>query len=287
MKSKLNSLILLVIAALTFGALPVSADLWYVDGSASGNGTSWAQAFETIAEAVAAAADTGDEIWVKAGIYAISSQIQIDKNVGIYGGFAGNETERSQRDWVNNITIIDGQDTTRILKLTDEPIIDGFTLTRGYYEVTEAIGGGGAVYMGGIGALDKTARIRNCIISDNTAQANPIGTEGFKGGGAIYIGTGNPIFTNCLITNNSTNAYGGAANFYGGSPRFNNCTISKNTALKGGGLYLQGVDTFLNAQFYNCIVRGNIGTSDANDVEVKAGGDDPVGNNNCSSVAIG
>jgi hypothetical protein len=76
-------------------------------------------------------------------------------------------------------------------------------------------------------------------------------------------------------------------NIYSGSPDFINCTISKNTALKGGGLYLQGNDTVIEAQFYNCIVWGNTGTSEGNDLDVKLGGDDPQGSNNCSSVPIG
>ena len=266
MKSKSSLFILFVMAALTLLAVPVWASVYYVDGTTGGNGTSWPQAFETIANAVTAA-EPGDEIWVKAGTYAISSQIQVDKAVGIYGGFAGDETERSQRDWAGNTTTIDGQDSTRILLITKEPTIDGFTLTNGRSSVGW---GGGAVSIGGLGSQDKTATISNCIISGNTAYANSI--SAYKGGGAIFVELGDPVFVNCLITNNSTNAYGGAVNMYSGSPEFINCTISKNTALEGGGLYLQGVGTTLDAEFYNCIVWGNTGTSSANDVKVKSGG---------------
>jgi len=287
MKSLSNLITLLVIAALTLLAGPTSAATWYVDGTASGDGTSWAQGFETIAEAIADA-NAPDEIWVKAGTYAISSQMLVDEAIGIYGGFAGDETQRSQRDWANNATTIDGQNSVRILQISDESTIDGFTLVNGYYDTsTDTEFGGGAIYVAGSGGGDKTAHVSNCTISNNTIYANPIGTEGFMGGGAIYVGTGNPVFVNCLITNNTTNAYGGAANMYSGSPEFINCTISKNTALKGGGLYLQGVGTTLDAQLYNCIVSGNTGTIDANDLKVKLNGDPPQGNNNCSSVQIG
>lgn len=288
MKSRTSLFMLLAVAALTFVSSPAAAvvDVYYVDGENGedpNNGLSWETAKATIQEAIDTA-DPCDEIWIKAGTYYISSQIQVDKAVGIYGGFAGDENLRSERDWAANTTTIDGQNNTRILQTADEPIIDGFTLINGYYEVATSVGGGGAVYITGWG---KTARISNCIISDNTVYADPIGTEGFQGGGAIYVGTGNSVFVNCLITNNSTNAYGGGVNLYSGSPDFINCTISKNTALKGGGLYLQGVDTILNAEFYNCIVRANTGTVDANDLKVKAGGDEPQGGNNCSSVQIG
>jgi len=162
MNNKSNLFILLVTAALTLLAGSASAAVWYVDGTTSGDGTSWTEGFNTIAEAITVAS-VGDEIWVKGGTYAITSQIQVGKAVGIYGGFAGDESERSQRDWANNVTTIDGQDTTAILKITDEPTVDGFTLTNGYNTVDW---GGGAVY---IASWGKTPRISNCIISNNTA----------------------------------------------------------------------------------------------------------------------
>ena len=283
MKNLSNLITLLVVAALTLLTGPASAATWYVDGTASGDGTSWAQGFETIAEAIADA-NAPDEIWVKAGTYAISSQIQVDEAIGIYGGFAGDENLRSQRDWVNNTTTIDGQGIDRILRITDEPTIDGFTLTNGYFTGSF---GGGAVLIGGAASWLKTARISNCIMSGNYADVDPVGGEGVSGGGAIYVGLGDPIFVNCLIINNATNAYGGAANLYGGSPEFVNCTISKNTALKGGGLCVQGVDRPVDVQLNNCIVSGNTGTIDANDVFVRVNGEPPQGSNNCSSVEIG
>jgi hypothetical protein len=287
MRSRTSLFMLLAVVALTLLSGPVSAAVvYYVDGENGedpNDGLSWDTAKATIQAAFDTAAPD-DEIWVKAGTYAITSQIQVNKSVGIYGGFAGDETERSQRDWAGNTTTINGQDSTRILQITEEPTIDGFTLTNGRSSVGW---GGGAVSIGGLGSRDKTATISNCIISGNTAYANPIGAEAYKGGGAIFVELGDPVFVNCLITNNSTNAYGGATNLYGGSPQFTNCTISKNTALMGGGLYLQGVYTVLNARFYNCIVSGNTGTTDANDVKVKSGGDEPQGSNNCCSVQIG
>ncbi len=259
------------------------ATVIYVKQGGTGSGTSWADAYGDLQDALDDAG-SGDEIWVKAGTYAISAEIQVNKPIGIYGGFAGSEIERIQRDWANNTTTIDGQGITRIFRITDEPTIDGFTLTNGYY--TGALGGG-AIFIGGVSSWLKTVRISNCIISGNTAYANPIGPEGFRGGGAIHIGIGDPLFMNCLIINNSTNAYGGGVNVYSGSPQFINCTISKNTALMGGGVYMQGRDTVIDAQFYNCIISGNTGTIDANDLKVIANGDPPQGSNNCSSVQIG
>lgn len=114
------------------GQLPVTA-------------TNWAEGFETIAEAIADA-NALDEIWVKAGTYAISSQIQVDEAIGIYGGFAGDEIQRSQRDWINNTTIIDGQGTTAILNIADEPIFDGLSLINGYSDKPRQQTAGAKVY---------------------------------------------------------------------------------------------------------------------------------------------
>ena len=63
----------------------------------SGCGDSWAAAFKTIQAAVDAAFD-GQEIWVKAGTYSLSSEIAVNKAIGIYGGFAGTETQRDQSE---------------------------------------------------------------------------------------------------------------------------------------------------------------------------------------------
>jgi len=83
-----------------------SGALWYVNGdiSTSGDGANWNTAFLTIQEAVSTASE-GDEIWVKKGTYLLSSQINVGKAAGIYGGFSGNETQREQRDWERNLSI--------------------------------------------------------------------------------------------------------------------------------------------------------------------------------------
>ncbi|MEA3361199.1 MAG: hypothetical protein U9R17_17580 [Thermodesulfobacteriota bacterium] len=110
-----------------------SAENWYVNGDigTSGNGTTWSEAFPTIQDAVDAASED-DEIWVKKGTYLLSAQINVDKTVGIYGGFAGDEIQRSQRDWANNVTTIDGQDSVyHCFYITANATIDGLTITRG------------------------------------------------------------------------------------------------------------------------------------------------------------
>ena len=99
-----------------------------------------------IQSAINAAADN-DEIWVEQGTYALTAMINVNKKVAIYGGFTGSETARSQRDWVTNVTTVDGQNTVGCFYTTVDATIDGFTITRGY--------------KGGSGDVDKGAGILN------------------------------------------------------------------------------------------------------------------------------
>ena len=48
----------------------------------------------------------GDQVWVAAGTYV--GCITLKAGVALYGGFAGRETDLSQRDWTANVTILDG-----------------------------------------------------------------------------------------------------------------------------------------------------------------------------------
>ena len=59
-------------------------------------------------------AASGDEVWVAAGTYkptgGADQTISFNPPAGvkIYGGFAGTETSRGQRDWITNKTILSG-----------------------------------------------------------------------------------------------------------------------------------------------------------------------------------
>lgn len=105
--------------------------IWYVDNTvaSSGDGTNWSQAFKTIKEAVDSAS-RGDEIWVKMGTYLLASRIVVNEAICIYGGFAGWEGQRDQRDWETNVTTVDGQGSVGCFTFAASAIIDGFTITK-------------------------------------------------------------------------------------------------------------------------------------------------------------
>jgi len=87
-----------------------TASVIYVStsGSDSNNGLSWANAKQTVGAGLGAAFSV-DEVWVKAGTY--HGLVTLKNGVGLYGGFNGTETARSQRNWSQNVTILDGKDT--------------------------------------------------------------------------------------------------------------------------------------------------------------------------------
>ncbi len=120
-----------IIALLMGYTASAHANVYYVkQGSASGNGSSWANAFNNLDSALTAVKNDGqvDQIWVARGtykpsvIYAPNSfaggaygistpnlkTFDLPSNVSIYGGFIGTETSLSARNRDANPTIFSG-----------------------------------------------------------------------------------------------------------------------------------------------------------------------------------
>ena len=107
---------------------------------------SWANAC-TLQTALTSAV-SGDEIWVAAGTYKPttgtdrSATFQLKNGVAIYGGFAGTETARDQRNPVANLTILSGDidnNDSQTPIITDLTTVTGNT-TNSYHVVTGATG---------------------------------------------------------------------------------------------------------------------------------------------------
>src|SRR5688500_9078924 len=99
---------------LLFSLNAISQTTYFVNDNASGasNGSSLIDAFNELQDALTAAV-SGDQIWVAAGIYYPddgegltndnqSHSFHLKNGLAIYGGFAGSETQLSERNITSN-----------------------------------------------------------------------------------------------------------------------------------------------------------------------------------------
>ncbi len=198
-------------------------------GNDSSDGTSWATALRTIsrAQVIIAADEEFHDVWVADGVCADTSTIHNPARVSLYGGFAGNETDLSQRDWAAHPTIIDGENTRRCV--SNGGILDGFFITNG----RAANDAGGGIFNSG--------SVINCMIYNNTA---------LRFGGGIYS-TGS--VTNCAVYGNTVEFNGSGIRQEGGS--VTNCTVYGNTGTSQQSPS-GGIDSYWGS-ITNCIAWGN------------------------------
>jgi predicted outer membrane repeat protein len=235
----------------------------YVKPGGTGNGLSWATAMGSLQAAIDEAI-YGDEIWIAAGTYKPTTttdrtiSFNIKNGVAIYGGFAGNETMISQRNWVNNLTILSGDigvtgndtdNSNNVVKafgqasapLDNTTRIDGLIIEKGYANTyNNGKGDGGA----GANLSYASPIIANTVFRNNIA-AYP--------GGAVYAENSNSVVANTLFLSNKSNSYGGAV-YTLSALTFTHCTFTNNRSeIDGGALY----STQATSIFTNSIAWGN------------------------------
>ncbi|UCG16714.1 MAG: SBBP repeat-containing protein, partial [Phycisphaerales bacterium] len=270
----------------------------YVDDSATGlnGGTSWADAYLDLQDALAEAnANCAvSEIWVAAGTYKPEPDggtgnpdlsFEMVDGVALYGGFAGGETDLSQRPLDPDPFTIDpavdsvlsgdigvsgdpSDNSYHVVKadnISSNGILDGFTVTAGYAFGWGPDSHGGGMVIGG----DPT--VVNCTFRGNKAGFG----YGDGYGGGMYISTGSPTVVNCTFSNNEAYHDGGGMYIYGGDPTVVNCTFSNNEAYHdGGGMYNKYGDTTV----VNCTSWLNSAGSLGNGMYTYTGGEPTVTN---------
>jgi len=192
--------------AVDMGADESDSTLWTVqpifirvspNGQDKNDGSSWALAKRTVQAGVDAASEAGGEVWVAAGTY--SEHVVLRQFAYLYGGFAGNEAARVDRNWTVNRSILDGSGTSRVVDCGNGSrmmTLDGFTVRNG---------------ADGIVCYASSPSIVNNIISGNTSEgimcasslASPsIMYNNIVGNGSygIYCATSSPLIANNLIT---------------------------------------------------------------------------------------
>lgn len=234
--------------------------VYHVTTTGVGTGETWAAASSNLV-GILAAAQTSDEVWVRAGVYRASSgtdetaTFAISAGVGLYGGFAGGETALSARDWTVNRTTLSGDlgggnRTRNIVSISGTGSqVDGFIIRDAAADAGSAPGNAG----GGIRVTATTAVIQNCVITDNGAS--------YAGGGLFFAGNGSMQVHNCLFLNNSASTSGGGIAMENGTNSaytyISNSTFVGNSAPNGSAFENHGLT--YPPLLVNCLMWGNTG----------------------------
>lgn len=264
----------------------------YVDINATGtnDGTSWTNAFNKLSDALMSAS-YGDEIWVAEGIYKpelildLNSDggsdlreavFNIPNGVALYGGFAGNEMNREERNWSENITILSGDidnndlngDGNYIAETTDDLVgnnayhiiytgnvtsstrLDGFIVTGGNANISSPADAFDPNLDGG-GWYNKISASENSS-SPSIFNTSFYGNYASSEGGALYNrggieGAENLLhIENCFFSKNKSNNTAGAIYFGSFTPgnyaaKIFNCQFIENESYRrGGAIYMVG-----------------------------------------------
>lgn len=251
----------------------------HVDGSsAGGDGTAWSGAWPDLRDAVFTSSQpcgSATEVWVAAGTYYpdrgrgkrwMSFEFGTGQS-GVFGGFIGNESHKTQRDWSANPTILSGD-----LNADDLP---GFgNMSENSYHVVHVPRGGG-----------KRTVLDGFRIQGGNANQSVYPHDA---GGGLRVEGGAPTVRNAVFEANSA-LFGGGVNLYycPDQIRLVNVEFLANRATIQGG----AIQTFRaeRLQVFNCRFTDNEAKFEGGGVAINQGavemefcnfGDNSAGENN-------
>ena len=285
------------IGAYEFQKIPTGR-IRYVKKGGTGDGSSWDNASGDLQKMIDELANNNPqklagEVWVAAGTYVPQSQLisgtaysasfRMCDGISVYGGFAGTETTKQDRQkgtmpWdYTNETILEGayydhanlQWNNNKWTLTSDSrhvvwfapmanegafgrvtILDGVTIQGGYAQGGTGLDDfktdrGAGVYMDGANAY-----LTNCIVKENYATGN---------GGGVYLKDGR--VETSFIYNNNADADGGAV-YVDNRGLVLRSMLANNSAHNGAGAYLHNEEETLNDHpeyliLSTCVVSNN------------------------------
>ena len=267
---------------------------WFVAPTTlgTGDGTSWTNACSI--QTAVSYATYGDNIFMKAGDYNLSASLSVDSKVlNIYGGFAGTESQISDRqrsdldgngitepwEFTNKTRMVGGRykatpTSFTIFKVTGGTVsnvrVDGISVEEGLY-----LGGGNPAGVNISGTcVFANSVVRNCRVYNAAGDVNSTAS------GGIATSVTDAVIDGCMIENceaqpcQSTATYGGQSK--GGGvwsagtiqnslvrnnrvifnivpPAGNTNTVKYNPYLYAAGIYLYNK----TAKAINCVVCNN------------------------------
>ena len=221
-----------------------TAQILHVKPSATGTGdcASWENAC-SLQDALGRAV-SNDELWVTGGRYTPglerNATFQLKSGVAVYGGFAGTESARAQRNPAANLSVLSGDidnNDSQTPVITDLKTVSG-NITNSYHVVTGrngAILDGFTITAGNANGSNLTDQIRgggmyNVGSSPALTNISFRGNSAIRGGGMDNYANSNPTLANVIFSGNSATYGGGMDNDYFSSPRLTYITFSANSA---------------------------------------------------------
>lgn len=222
------------------------------------------------------------EVWVAAGTYKPTTgttrkiSFNIRPSVAVYGGFAGGESQRGQRQPASHLTTLSGDigtpnvtsDNSYHVALMDgtssagiignDTVLDGFTISDGNANGPHPSSHGGGLYCNGNGLDAECSPTLNQLnFSNNSADF----------GGALdndgrNYGASSPVVSNVVFDGNHANSfagamYNGAYNYGVSSPILSNVIFRNNSAFSAGAMYNQGDDDGVSSPVLNNVTFNN------------------------------
>ncbi len=262
------------------------AAIWYVNDDAAGDndGTSWADAFTDLQDALAIALPSHN-IWVAAGTYTPAGSggdrgaaFTLASGVSLLGGFDGTETTLAECAGLFDQTVLsgdlngddgstgNGENSYHVItagNIAQTTVLDGFTITAGNADGSDPDDDGGALH---VTASDLT--VGNCTFDGSRATDH---------GGAVFAGSGGTLqFSDCVFEANDASG-GGGMWIDGVATSVESCSFTGNTAEFGAGLDIVGDQAVAVS---GCSFTGNLANSSGGGLLVSA--DAPVDVLNCS-----
>ncbi len=282
-----TSLLLIVV-----GTGPASAAICHVStaGNSGGIGSTWASPMDL---QTALTTPGCSEVWVKAGAYTPGTtnadSFDIPPGVEVYGGFAGTESSRGERDASINLSILSGDidnndanagsthidktsadivgsnsfhvvsmDGTTGTTITADTVLDGLIITGGDASGSGSTqsNGGGLYCNGGAAGSECSPTLSNLTFSGNRASGL---------GGAIYNngssdGNSSPSLSSVTFSGNSAVAGGAMSNdgsSGNSSPSISNVTFNGNNADNAGAIFNDGHLGISSPTLSNVTFSGN------------------------------